>query len=117
MASPECEEAIKDVQSEGRALLKFLSPNDCDATGAHQYGILLPQRGEVWRLFSPHPPIRGDNKKHSVRVTWPDGRPTNSVVTWYGKKKRQYRLTGFGPDFPFRTPALVGALFVFIPVG
>lgn len=116
MASPPCEEATRDALKYGKALLKFLSPNDCGATGTHQAGYLLPKRGEVWTLFTPDAPEKGVIKKHDVRVQWPDGRVTESVVTWYGQETRsEYRLTKFGRDFPWRDPDLVGALFVLIP--
>ena len=116
MASPAGEEAIRDALRYGKALLKFLSPNDCGVTGTHQKGILLPKRGEVWRLFTPHTPDKGVIKKHDVEVQWQDGRITNSVITWYGRKTRaEYRLTRFGPDFPWLDPDFVGALLVLVP--
>lgn len=116
MASPVCEEAIRTCLAHGRALLKFLSPNDCGATSTHQAGYLLPRSGEVWRLFTPHPPLKGSLRKHEVRITWQDGRTTDSVITWYGKETRsEYRLTRFGRDFPWRDADLVGALLVLVP--
>lgn len=116
MGSPSSEEAIREALGYGKALLKFLSPNDCGVTGTHQDGFLLPKRGDVWKLFTPHPPEKGVKSKHEVRIQWPDGRLTNSVVTWYGQKTRsEYRLTRFGRNFPWRDPDLVGALLVLIP--
>jgi len=115
MASPSAERAIEDATSVGRAILKILSPNDVGATRSHQRGYLLPNA--AWRLFSPHPPDRGRNAKSDVRVIWPDGDETQSVVTWYGEKKQEYRLTNFGRrrGFPWLTPDLVGSLMVLVP--
>lgn len=54
--------------------------------------------------------------KHQVSILWPDGLITESVVTWYGNKtRREYRLTCFGKDFPWRTADSVGDLLVLIP--
>ncbi len=113
MVSPLAERAVSDCIENDKALLKFISANDSNATGGHQTGFYLPSR--VHQLFTIHPPIRGENKKHPVEITWEDGRKTESMVTWYGAAKSEYRLTRFGKDFPFLTPDLVGALFVLIP--
>ncbi len=115
MSTPVGDRAIEDALRVGRALLKFISPNDVGLTGGHQYGFLLPNG--AWELFAPFPPERGENRKSDVRVLWQDGRRTDSVVTWYGSRtRREYRLTRFGQDFPFRMDDLVGALLVLIPV-
>jgi len=114
MASPYGEQAIIDSLEHGRALLKFISPNDAGATGAHQCGFYMP-RG-AWEMFTPHPPERGDNQKHDVEIFWQDGRTTDSVVTWYGRAKSEYRLTRFGRNFPFLNADAVGNLLVLIPV-
>lgn len=66
-------------------------------------------------MYTPHAPILGRNDKHPVRITWQDGRITQSVVTWYGAAKREYRLTRFGRNFPFLNEDAVGDLFVLIP--
>lgn len=113
MPSPFAERAVADCFQYERALLKFLSANDVRATGSHQHGPLLPVR--LHNLFTVHSPEKGVNRKHDIAITWQDGRITESVVTWYGKAKREYRLTRFGRDFPFLNPDMVGALFVLIP--
>lgn len=113
MASPICEKAIDEALRSGNALLKFISPNDTGATGAHQCGFYLPK--PVWEIFTPNPPIRGENSKHDVRIEWHDGRITDSVITWYGQAKSEYRLTRFGKDFPFLIPDTVGDLLILIP--
>ncbi len=114
MASPACERAIEDAGKYGKALLKFISPNDVGRTGGHQCGYYLPKH--VWQAFTPNPPEKGRNSDHPVTVLWPDGRKTSSKVKWYGQRTRsEYRLTGFGRDFPWRTPDNVGDLLVLIP--
>lgn len=113
MSSPACERAIEESLEHGNALLKFLSRNDAGATNSHQTGFYLPK--PAWQMYTPHTPTIGRNDKHSVQITWQDGRVTESVVTWYGAKKSEYRLTRFGKDFPFLNEDMVGDLFVLIP--
>lgn len=106
--------AIQDATTHGRAILKFISPNDVGLTGGHQCGFYLPK--SVWQMYSPHPPERGENKKSWPKVLWQDGRVTDSCVTWYGSGTRsEYRLTRFGRDFPYLNPDSVGDLLVLIP--
>jgi len=82
-------------------------------TGSHQCGFYLPKA--AWQIFAPFPP-EGGNQKSWPKVLWQDGRETESCVTWYGNKtRREYRLTRFGPDFPFLTADSVGSLLVLIP--
>ncbi|QYK47330.1 MAG: hypothetical protein KF838_11130 [Phycisphaeraceae bacterium] len=114
MASPVAERAIADATAVGRALLKFISPNDVGITGSHQCGFYLPK--DVWQLFTPHPPETGENQKSWPKVLWQDGRVTESCVTWYGSGTRsEYRLTRFGKEFPFLSDDTVGNLLVLIP--
>jgi type II restriction enzyme len=109
-----CERAINDVLRYGNALLKFISANDAGQTGSHQCGFYLPK--SAWRMFTPHPPRKERLDKHRVNILWPDGRITESDVTWYGRRSRQeYRLTRFGKDFPWLTADSVGDLLVLIP--
>lgn len=115
MSSVYCEKAIADALEYGRALLKFISPNDAGATRSHQSGFYLPVH--AWQMFTPHPPVRGDeNPKHEIHITWQDDRTTESVITWYGRRKSEYRLTRFGRGFPFLNDDAVGNLLVLIPV-
>ena len=114
MPSPYCERAIADALQQGRALLKFISPNDAGLTGSHQCGFYLPLGS--WEMFTPQPPEDGKNHKHFVKILWQDGTVTESAVTWYGQKTRhEYRLTRFGRDFPFLNEDAVGNLLVLIP--
>jgi len=107
------ERAIADCRRAGTALLKFLSTNDVPRPNSHQCGVYLPKN--AWQLFSPHPPERGDNHKSRATILWPDGLETESCVTWYGRKKQEYRLTRFGRDFPHLTTDQTGSLFILIP--
>lgn len=114
MATVYCERAIADAVSSGNALLKFISANDTGLTGSHQSGFYLPR--SVWQMYTPFPPEKGRLDKHPISIQWPDGRLTDSVITWYGKETRaEYRLTRFGRDFPWLTHDSVGSLLVLIP--
>jgi EcoRII C terminal/Restriction endonuclease EcoRII, N-terminal len=113
LSSLYCEKAIEDALQHGNALLKFISRNNVGLTGSHECGFYLPK--SVWQMFAPFPPSKGRLDKHDVTITWQDGRLTDSVVTWYGKKTRsEYRLTRFGKDFPFLNEDVVGNLLVLI---
>lgn len=115
MPSPAVEKAIDDAQRVGRAILKFISPNDVGLTGGHQRGFYLPI--SIWKHFTPQPPAPGVNSEHPVEAVWPDGTVTQSKVKWYGKAKSEYRLTYFNKirDFPYLDPDCVGSLLVLIP--
>lgn len=114
MASPQGERAVQDALRYGNALLKFISPNDAGITGSHQCGFYLPR--SAWEMYTPNSPTKNRLDKHAVRILWPDGRLTDSVVTWYGQKTRfEYRLTKFGRDFPYLNEDTVGDLLVLIP--
>jgi hypothetical protein len=114
MLSPFCERAIESAIRYGNALLKFISPNDVGLTGGHQCGFYLPKT--AYKMFTPHPPSKGENSKHQVKIEWQDDITTESVVTWYGIGTRsEYRLTRFGRDFPFLAADTVGDLLVLIP--
>lgn len=112
MPSPLVEKAIEDALSTGRAIVKYVSANDAGATGGHQSGFYLPK--SAWHLFSPHPPEAGRNDKSKVRVLWQQQVETESVVTWYGQAKSEYRLTRFGKGFQFLHEDMVGSLLVLI---
>ncbi|MDR0499595.1 MAG: type II restriction endonuclease [Holophagales bacterium] len=114
MISPCCERAIEDALNYKNALLKFITPNNVGITGSHECGFLLPHSGEIWKMYTPHPPDKGKNSKHQVSIIWQDGRETQSVITGYFKEKNEYRLTSFGRDFPFLTADVVGDLLVLI---
>jgi len=114
MLSPAAERAIGDALTCGKALLKFISPNNVGLTGSHECGYYLPKA--AWKIFTEYPPVNGANKKSSVKITWQDGRVTDSCVTWYGRGTRsEYRLTRFGKDFPYLAADTVGDLLVLVP--
>lgn len=117
MASPECERAIEDAVRYGNALLKFISPNDVGLTGGHQWGYYVPKRDDVWPHFTPQPPTKGVNHTQPIKITWQNGRVTNSNTKWYGIGTRsEYRITAFGKDFPYISHLVVGDLLVLIAV-
>src|SRR5258708_3494614 len=98
MTSPAADRAITDALIHGKAILKFISPNDVGLTGGHQCGYYLPK--VVWQMFTPQAPTKGVNYDHQVKVLWQDGRTTDSVVKWYGRGTRsEYRMTRFGKAF------------------
>ena len=114
MASPLADAAINDALHYGRALLKFMSPNDAGTTGSHQAGFYLPK--SAWQMYTPHPPLDGRNDKHEVTIRWEGTRETQSVVTWYGTGTRsEYRLTRFGRKFMFMDDYFVGSLLILVP--
>jgi EcoRII C terminal/Restriction endonuclease EcoRII, N-terminal len=115
MPSPLAEKAIEEAQKVGKAILKFVSANDCGLTGSHQAGFYLPK--SAWELYAPFAPEKGKLEKSKIRITWQGGeRATDSVVTWYGQKTRfEYRLTSFGKGFPYLIDDSVGDLLVLIP--
>lgn len=110
--TPYAEKAIEDALQTGRAILKFISPNDVGLTGGKQCGYYLPKK--VWNLFTVNAPTKGQNKESFVTVLWQDGRETKSRVVWYGAAKSEYRLTRFGRDFPFLSHDCVGELLVLV---
>ncbi|WP_148041236.1 type II restriction endonuclease [Rufibacter immobilis] len=115
MATPIGDRAIEDAQAYGKAILKYISPNDLGLTGGHQKGYYLPKA--VWELFTPNPPIKGVNAKSWPSVLWQDGTVTESCITWYGTGTRsEYRLTRFGREFLWLTPDNLGSLLVLIPI-
>ena len=115
MGSPLCDRSISDALKAGKALLKYISANDVGSTGSHQAGFYLPKA--AWKVYTPHPPEKGENKEHFVDVVWQDGRVTNSCVKWYGEGTRsEYRLTRLGNDFPYRTDDCIGDMLIIIPV-
>ena len=115
MNSPISRIVIGEALRNGRALLKFISPNDAGATGGHQAGFYLPK--SVAGVFTPFAPVIGENRTHEVKIEWQNGQiVTDSVVTWYGRGTRaEYRLTRFGQGFEFLNTESIGNLLVLIP--
>lgn len=114
MAGPAAERAVEDALTCGKALLKFISPNDVGITGSHQCGFYLPKH--AWKLFTPNPPTKGENAESWPKIEWQNGQVTESRIIWYGRGTRsEYRLTRFGRDFPYLTEDVVGDLLVLVP--
>ena len=61
MPSPLAEKAIEEAQQVGKAILKFISANDCGLTGSHQAGFYLPK--SAWELYAPFGPEKGKLEK------------------------------------------------------
>src|ERR1043166_4567345 len=115
MATVHGQHAIDDARRANRAILRFISSNDVNKTGAHQYGFYLPK--QAWRLFTPYAPEKDVNRKSWPIVRWQNGLETRSCVTWYGRGTRsEYRLTCFQRDFPYLTDDSVGNLLVIVPI-
>lgn len=113
MSSMNCQRAIADAIRTGNALLKIISPNNAGQTGGHECGYYLPKG--PWEMYTSIPPEKGVVRESPVEIVWPDGRVTDSRVKWYGAKTRsEYRLTRFGPDFPWLKPDCVGNLLVLV---
>ncbi len=111
-----CEQAIEKSLSCGKAILKYISPNDLGLTGGHQKGFYLSKKS--WRHFTPFEPTKGSNHNHVVTVDWYFGVQTQSTVKWYGTGTRsEYRLTGFNSirNFEALQPNKLGALLVLVP--
>jgi hypothetical protein len=119
MSSVNCDLAVEHCHKIGNALLKFVSANDVNATGAHQTGFYLPKSDHVWQLFTDSPPVKGSNHQTPVSIFWQEeSRMTRSIIYWYGKQTRsEYRLTRFGRGFPYLSKDAVGSLLVLIPLG
>ena len=116
MSSSRCDDAIARANQNGRALLKFIAPNEVGLTKSHQRGYYIPK--SVSSAFTPFPPTKGINNDHDAEVFWHDGRVTHSIVKWYGTDSRsEYRLTRFNRErnFPHLSPDRVGSLLVLVP--
>lgn len=119
LPSASAEAAIEAAKTHGRAVLKFISPNDVGETGSHQCGYLLPKH--AWQAFTSIPPEKltgNTNPKEDIHVIWHDSLETKSTITWYGRKTRsEYRLTRFGRGFPYLSKENIGSLLVLVPAG
>lgn len=104
------DKALQSVQTSRYSFCKFLSANDTKATKSHQAGYLVSKSS--WRMFLDREPVIGDNIKENIIIKWQDDFETQSVFTFYGAKKNEFRLTRFGRNFPFREEDNVGDLFI-----
>jgi len=119
MPSQTAFEAIGVALRVGRAILKFITPNELGLTGSKQCGFYLPK--QQIDLFSPHQPLLDQTLDSRVSVRWHDGLETRSRVVWYGKKKKhgkpnpELRLTQFGRNFRWLSASLVGSVLCLVP--
>ena len=111
------DEVLADIHECGRALVRFIRPNDVGATGSHQAGFHLPK--DAWQFYSSRPPEKGVNFEIPTQVLWSDGTLTESTVKWYGTGTRsEFRLTNFNRirDFWPRDVGNIGALLILVRV-
>ncbi|MBV4414667.1 type II restriction endonuclease [Clostridium tyrobutyricum] len=105
------ESAIKICSESELSFCKFISPNDCGLTGAHQCGIYIPKQS--YKLLFDEPGIKGTNRERSIKIKWQDKFYTESRFKYYGKKTRnEYRITKFGRGFPYLKDKHLGDLFI-----
>lgn len=102
--------AIQSVTQSKGAFCRFLSANDTHATGAHQYGFLLPIA--AYPIIFNQGKVKGENKDKTVKIRWQNDIKTDSRLTYYGKAKNELRITRFGNDFPFFAEEHVGDLLI-----
>ena len=104
---------IADTANSERIFCKFLSANDTGETGGHQSGIYIP-KNSVPLIFDT-PGIKGQNKEDFNKIKWQDDFETDAHFKYYGQGTRnEYRITGFGRNFPFLKPDYTGSLVVIL---
>ena len=104
---------IADTANSEKIFCKFLSANDTGETGGHQGGIYIP-KNSVPLIFDT-PGIKGQNKEEFNKIKWQDDFETDAHFKYYGQGTRnEYRITGFGRNFPFLKPDYTGSLVVIL---
>ena len=104
---------IADTANSEIIFCKFLSANDTGETGGHQSGIYIP-KNSVPLIFDT-PGIKGQNKEDFNKIKWQDDFETDAHFKYYGQGTRnEYRITGFGRNFPFLKPDYTGSLVVIL---
>lgn len=104
---------IADTANSERIFCKFLSANDTGETGGHQSGIYIP-KNSVPLIFDT-PGVKGQNKEEFNKIKWQDDFETEAHFKYYGQGTRnEYRITGFGRNFPFLKPDFTGSLVVIL---
>ncbi len=105
--------AINAVNKGKLSFCKFLSANDTGLTGGHQAGIYIAKPA-IPILFDKRFE-KGKNHEKWVKISWQDGKVTDTRFIYYGKGTRnEYRITNFGRGFEFLNHEYTGALFVLI---
>lgn len=102
--------AIRSLAGSQDAYLKFLSPNDLGLTGSHQAGIYLSRECAPLFLDGRNVEI-GQNLEREVELRFGDRRIAARFV-WYGKAKRECRLTRIQPLFRPDPARYEGSLLV-----
>lgn len=104
---------ISDTANSERIFCKFLSANDTGETGGHQSGIYIPKNSVA--LIFDVPGVKGQNKEEFNKIKWQDDFETDAHFKYYGQGSRnEYRITGFGRNFPFLKPNFTGSLVVIL---
>ena len=101
---------IDMVKQSTFAFCRYITINDTGLNGSHQSGFLIPKAaGEA--IFGEQL-VRGGNIKLPIKVLWMGDFETDSVFTYYGRKKNEIRLTNFGRSFPFFQEQHIGDLLI-----
>lgn len=104
---------IADTANSEKIFCKFLSANDTGETGAHQSGIYIPKNSTS--LIFDTPGEKGQNKETFSKIKWQDDFETDAHFKYYGQGSRnEYRITGFGRNFPFLKSEYTGSLLVIL---
>lgn len=103
-------QVIQSVQQSEISYCKYLSANDTKLTKAHQSGYLISK--SAWSMFLENQPEKGSNIKVNITINWQNDFETDSIFTYYGAAKDEFRITNFGRNFPYREDENVGDLFV-----
>ena len=104
--------AIQSVQQSKAAWCRFITGNDTGKTGSHQSGFYIPKCAS--KLIFDKPGKKGEIKDKYVTIKWQDDFTTDSRIIYYGNGTRnEYRVTRFGPNFPFLQDDNVGDLLIF----
>lgn len=104
---------IADTANSEKVFCKFLSANDTGETGGHQSGIYIP-KNSISLIFDA-PGEKGQNKETFNKIKWQDNFETDAHFKYYGQGTRnEYRITGFGRNFPFLKSEYTGSLLVIL---
>ncbi len=102
--------AIQSVTQSKGAFCRFLSANDTRATGAHQYGFLLPIA--AYPIIFNQEKVKRENEERMVKIRWQNDLVTDSRMIYYGRAKNELRITRFGKNFPYFEDNHVGDLLI-----
>ena len=104
---------IADTTNSEKVFCKFLSANDTGETGGHQSGIYIP-KNSISLIFDA-PGEKGQNKETFNKIKWQNDFETDAHFKYYGQGTRnEYRITGFGRNFPFLKSEYTGSLLVIL---